>query len=113
MPSQVDTYSLPKVEGTLRAFSTDLTAERDANSKLDRYHGRANQGSLNTDGSAACETVKDLRETKRMKNDCRGRSKRAICRLRDKDQAQRRLHLSSEHLVAQVGKEIDSYVAHL
>jgi hypothetical protein len=32
--------------------------------------------------------------------------------LRDKDQAQRRLHLSSEHLVAQVGKEIDdSYVA--
>ena len=52
-------YSLPSVEGTLRAFSTDLTTERDANnSKLDRCHGRTNQGSLNTDGSVACETEK-------------------------------------------------------
>ena len=100
-------YSLPSIEGTLRAFSTDLTAERNANnSKLDRCHG-TNQGSLNTDGSMACETVKDLRDTKRVKSDCRGGR---ICTRRgrserDKDQArndpeERRLHLSCDHLVA-------------
>ena len=111
------------IEGTLCTLSTDLTAEGDAHSKLNRCHCGADQRSLNRNGSAARETVGDLRETERAKSDWRGgwirirreRNEWAISRLGDEDQARkepkRRLHLSSEHLVAQFGKEINPYVA--
>ena len=67
--------------------------------------------------------VEYLRETERAKSDWRGgwirtrceRSEGTISRLGDEDQAReepkKRLHLPSEHLVAQFGKEIDPYVA--
>ncbi len=65
-------YSLPSVEGTLRAFSTDLTAERDANnSKRDAMVGPTRGPSIRT-AAWPVRRKKDLRDTKRVKSDCRG-----------------------------------------